>query len=461
MTTNIRKVAEPELSQAAKFKLLPKEERERRLARLSERELYELEYNWKFHRRPKQTVPEDEHTILATSGRAFGKTRMLTEWVRERWQAGKLNEAALIADTPKDAVATCINGKSGLMRIHPYYERPKFNPSKTLLTWPRREDQVYPSTMLYYSAEDPESLRGLSADTIIVDELAKFKKADEVYQQIDMVLREGNDIRLFIATTPRPIPIIKDLMHREDVYKIYGSSYENTNLSERFFQRLESEYEGGRYGKQEIWGELLEDLENALWKQSYFHPIRDDEIDLSQFERVVVGVDPSGASEKDQELDRANAIGIVVVGKFWNENKCVVLADYTKVMSPEEWGETAAYAYDKWQCDKIVVEKNFGGDMCRFTIQANHPNLPVELVTASRGKHIRAEPVSMLYARNQVLHRVEVDEYGIDHLQGLQEEMLNTTPVQYEGRGSPNRMDAAVFAITDLMIDGNNKLEVF
>ena len=447
------KLAEAELSQAAKFQQLPKDERDQRLSRLSQRERYELNYNWAFWRRPKQVIPDDKRIVLLRPGRGWGKTRVISEWIRERWQSGFMDRCALIADTPKDAIQINIQGPSGILRCHPFYERPKFTPSHTKLTWPERGNRPYNAEMIYFSAEDPESLRGFSCDTCVIDELAKSKKQDDVFKQVEMILRESDETRLLIATTPKPTPLMVDLItKRKDVHVIGGSSYENTNLSKSFFDNLENVYEGTRYGKQEIHGDLLLDHENALWKQSYFQPITDDHINLDDLERVVVGVDPSGAADKEQDQDKPNQIGIIVAGKIRNEEGAIVLADYSGVMGPEQWGERVAQAYHKWGCDKIVVERNFGGEMCRFTIQAKHPNLPVELVTSSRGKHIRAEPISMLYAQHKVFHRVQLDDYNIDHLQQLEEQMLNTTPVEYEGRGSPDKMDAAVFALTDLLI---------
>ena len=458
----VHKLAESELSQAAKFNRLPKEEREERLARLTTRERYELNYDWHFWRRPKQIIPEDASVVLLRPGRGWGKTRVLSEWVRERWKSGFMDRAVLIADTPKDAIQYNILGPSGLLKCHPYYERPKFTPSHTKITWPLRGNQHYPSEMIYFSAEDPDSLRGMNADTVVIDELAKAKKQDEVFEQVDMVLREGTDLRLLIATTPKPTPLIRELIEeRDDVYVVGGSSFENTALNEKFFTRMERRYKGTRTGKQELYGDLLTDLENALWKHSYFQPIDEDRYDMSDFERIVIGVDPSGASDKEQNMDRPNAIGIIVAGKLYNEDCVVLLDNMSGVMGPAQWGATVAHLYDKWKADLVVAEINYGGAMVEFTLTSAYENIPVKVINSSRGKHLRAEPVAMLYSQGKVFHRNVHNDYHESMWAIMEDQMMQTTPVEYEGRGSPDEMDAAVFCVTELLIGEAGKVEIF
>ena len=454
--------AEAELSQAAKFALLPKAERERRLARLTTEEKYALNYNWEFWRRPKQVIPDDKRVILLRPGRGWGKTRVLSEWIRARWQSGFMDRSVLIADTPKDARQFNIGGPSGLLKVHPHWERPHFKPSETKLIWPLRGNQITHSELLYFSAEDPDSLRGMNADTVVIDELAKAKKQDDVMEQVDMVLREGDDVKLLIATTPKPTPLIRELIEeRDDVYVVGGSSYENTHLNKEFFQRLDKKYAGTRTGAQEVHGELLVDLENALWKSSYFQTWYEDHFDISDVERIVIGVDPSGAADKEQNMDRPNATGIIVAGKVRGEDAAILLDNASGVMGPEQWGHAVGSMYDKWQADKVIAEINYGGEMVRHTLQSAYPGLPVEVIHVSRGKHLRAEPVSMLYSQHKVFHLQSTDEYGLSIWSELEEQMLNTTPVEYEGRGSPDEMDAAVFAISDLLIGNSDRVEVY
>ena len=458
----IHKLAEPELSQAAKFMKLPKEERDKRLSQLSKQELYDLQYNWHFWRRPKQVIPDDKSIILLRTGRGWGKSRVLSEWVRERWQRGGMERSVLIADTPKDAIQFNIKGPSGLLKVHPHYERPRFKPSETKLIWPLRGNQFIHSEMLYFSAEDPDSLRGMNADTVVIDELAKAKKQDEVMEQVDMVLREGDDVKLLIATTPRPTPLIRELIEeRDDVFIIGGSSYENTALNKKFFDRLEKKYEGTRTGRQEVHGELLTDLDNALWKREDFIYIHEDRYEMSDFERIVIGVDPSGAADKEQNWDRPNKTGIIVAGKLSGEDCVVLLDNMSAVMGPRQWGATVAHLYDKWEADLVIAEINYGGAMVEHTLHSAYENLPVKVITSSRGKHIRAEPVAMLYSQHKVFHRQAVDDEHISLWSTLEDQMCNTTAVEYEGQGSPDEMDATVFAVTELLIDGPNSVEVF
>ena len=458
----IHQLAIEELSQAARFQQLPKRTRKARLAKLSHDERYALQYNWSFWRRPKQVIPKDKRIVLMRPGRGWGKTRVISEWVRERWKDGYMSRAVLVADTPKDARQYNVLGKSGLLKVHPHWERPRFKPSETKLIWPLREGQHEQSELLYFSAEDPDSLRGMNADTVVIDELAKSKKQDEVMEQVDLVLREGRNLRVLIGTTPKPTPLIIDLIeNRKDVHVIGGSSFENTALNEDYFKTLEDVYAGTYTGRQEVFGELLKDNPDALWKQKWFHPIDSDDCKLEYFDRIVLGVDPSGAAEKDQNPDRPNATGLIVAGRLRNSGHAVVLDNMSAVMGADEWSAKAAHLYDKWKCDRVIAEINYGGDMVRFVLQSKYPNMPVEVIHVSRGKHLRAAPVAMLYEQEKVYHRKEVNEFGISLWAILEEQCLNMTPSEFRGRGSPDELDAMVFALTELMISGRQPITVY
>ena len=454
-------VGNPEMSLAERFQLLPVEERRKRLKTLTTQELVDLQFIWRWWGRPKQFLPDDDSWVVALllPGRGWGKTRALSEWIRERWQAGKLKNAILVADTPADARDYNIDGPSGILGVHADYERPELISTKRRLVWPDG------ARLSYFSAEDPESIRGAGVDTVVIDELAKFKKQDEVMKQVDMVLREGNDIKMLIATTPKPTPTIRDLVDDPETYLVRGTTYENTHLNERARKRLEDRYKGTRFGKQELQGAVLTDHVGALWREDMFKRVEDkDWYSLDQLfdelERIVIGVDPSGAAAKDQDEDNPNATGIVVGGKFRGENKLIILDDQSDVLAPEDWGQRVCDLAVKWKVDKVVVERNFGGDMVRNTIHTKNPNLNVTMVTASRGKQVRAEPVSALYEQGKVLHLKPSELWGTRGLAELEDQYCNMTPETYKGRGSPDTLDAAVWCVFDLLLEEQNEMMI-
>lgn len=262
-------------------------------------------------------------------------------------------------------------------------------------------------------------------------------------------LRLGNNPKCFVSTTPLPVDVIKSLIENgldaeQDAYTITrGSTYANrTNLAERFFQSIITKYEGTRLGRQELLGELLMDVPGALWTLEMIATARNTsetaEDAVERMQRVVVAVDPSGAASMSDES--ADEIGIVVAGKGADDYS--VIADCSMKGSPTQWARAAVNAYYKYKADKIVAERNFGGEMVRATIQNVDSNIRVDLVTASRGKAIRAEPIALLYERGEVHH--------IGILAHLEDQLIRMTPGGYIGDGSPDRLDAAVWALTEL-----------
>lgn len=444
----------PTMSLSQRFQLLPREERKKRLSRLTNQELADLQYIWEWWGRPQQFLPDDDswEVALMLPGRGWGKTRAISEWVRQRWQQGKMKNGALIADTPSDARDFNIDGPSGLLGVHAPYERPDIISTKARIVWPDK------ARMSWFSAEDPESIRGAGVDTVVIDELAKFKKQDDVMKQVDMILREGSDIKMVIATTPKPTPLIKDLYSDPKVLVIEGTTYENTHLNKRARERLEDKYAGTRYGQQELLGKVLMDQVGALWRNDLFKYIDDNEFSMEEFERIVIGVDPSGAGEKDQDEDDPNATGIVVAAKYRGANRLVILDDQSEVLSPEQWGRRVCDLAVKWGADKVVVERNFGGDMVRSTIQTVNPNLNVGMVTASRGKQLRAEPVSALYEQGKVTHLKPSKTYGTKGCATIEAQMCETTSEGYKGRGSPDSLDATVWCAFELLLEEQNEM---
>ncbi|WP_249138142.1 DNA-packaging protein [Phenylobacterium montanum] len=397
-----------------------------------------LEFRWSFWARPNQIPPHgDWRYWLILAGRGFGKTRAGAEWVRDQVLLGR-QRIALIGPTTADVRDVMIEGESGLIAISPPWDRPRFEPSKRRLTWPNG------ATAYCYSAQEPERLRGPQHDAAWADELAAWIKPEAVWDQLQLGLRIGDDPRAAVTTTPRPLPLIRQLVDDPNCVISRGSTYDNQgNLAPAFIERIIARYEGTRLGRQELHAEILSDVPGALWSIGTLVACR--VASAPDLVRVVVAVDPSGSSGRDA----GDAQGIVVAG-LGVDGRGYVLADRTCKLSPEGWGRRTVEAFDAFGADRIVAERNFGGDMVRSTLQAVRATAPVTLVTASRGKVVRAEPVSALYEQGRVSHVVPS---GLENpLADLEAELRQATANGYLGQGSPNRLDALVWALTELML---------
>ncbi len=396
-----------------------------------------LEFDWAFWAREAQLPPPgDWRYWLILAGRGFGKTRAGAEWVRAQVALGR-RRIALVGPTAADVRDVMIEGQSGLMNICPPWDRPSFQPSKRRLVWPNG------ARAFCYSAQEPERLRGPQHDAAWADELAAWERPQAMWDQLQLGLRVGQDPRAAITTTPRPLALIRGLVEDRDCVVTRGSTYDNrVNLAPAFVTRIIRRYEGTRLGRQELQAELLTDVPGALWSFDTLLGCR--VAGAPDLQRVVVAVDPSGSNGADD----GDAQGILVAG-LGVDGRAYVLADRTCRLSPEGWGRRAVEAYDAFGADRIVAEKNFGGDMVRFTLQAVRPTVPVTLVTASRGKVVRAEPVSALYEQGRISHVVP----GPDNpLAELEDEMRQATASGYLGPSSPNRLDALVWALTELCL---------
>jgi predicted phage terminase large subunit-like protein len=305
---------------------------------------------------------------------------------------------------------------------------------------PQRSPRPSGAIAKTYSGEEPDQLRGPQHEIAWVDELAKFQYADETWSNLQFGLRLGNWPRVLVTTTPRPIQIIRDLLLQSKtdgaVHVTRGSTYDNeANLAPEFIRAIRAKYEGTRLGRQELHAEVLDDLTGALWSRDMIERCR-YKGELPEFSRVVVGVDPSGF---DGETDDSQ--GIVIAGKG-KDGFFYVLDDRSVRMKPEGWGRAVVAAYRDHKADRIAVERNFGGDMCRAVIQSVMPGAPVEAVSASRGKHLRAEPIAALYEQGKVRH--------VRPFPALEDQMCLITTQGWEGTGSPDRLDAMVWALTEL-----------
>lgn len=408
--------------------------REKLIATLSDDEALALWYDWRFWARPNQLPPAgDWFCWLLRSGRGFGKTRTGAEWIIERARQHK-DPIALIGETKADVRDVMVElGDSSILKVSPPWFFPHYEPSKRRLTWPNG------AVAIVYSGDEPDQLRGPQHATAWADELAKFKYPRETWDNLEFGLRLGDDPRVCVTTTPRPLPIVKELLADPMTVDVVGSTYENVaNLSERFIRRILGKYEGTYLGRQELHGEILEDREGALWKRQEMieahrvtsHP---------ELERIVVGVDPPGSSQGAE-------CGIVVGGiaKVAGVVHGYVVDDRSLHGSPATWGSAVVSAYNVHRADRVVGEVNFGGDMVENTIHtvAGGDRVSFEAVRATRGKAVRAEPISALYEQGRVHH---VGQFG-----NLEDEMCSW--VLGETGESPNRMDALVWMLTELMI---------
>lgn len=316
------------------------------------------------------------------------------------------------------------------------------DPAPRWLIYKRRIEWPNGAVCVVFSGEEPEQLRGPEAELVVIDEIARMRHQAQVFDNAMLGLRLGDKPRILIATTPRPTPLMKKLIKLDGVKIATGSTYDNAaHLSPSFLAKVRELYEGTRVGRQELQGAMLLDPENALFKDSWL--IRDD-VPADRIEQVTVGVDPSGGEDE---------VGIVVAALL-TDNRYAILADRTVLGSPATWGDAVVKAHDDFDADDVVVETNFGGDMVAAVVKQaaqraydqgrrSTDMLRVKEVSASRGKVMRAEPCSLLYEKGRVLHR-----RGLDLLEA---EMLSfSRDWSRDSDGSPNRLDAAIWALTRL-----------
>lgn len=395
---------------------------------------YDFETWWA---RDNQLAPAWAWSVwLGLAGRGFGKTRMGVEWVRKKARANPGLPGAIVARTAADARDVLVEGPSGILAMSPPWDRPIYEPAKRRLTWANG------ARATLFSAEAPDQLRGPQHGWGLADELAAWAYPEETWSNLMLGLRLGDNPQVAALTTPRPLEFIRDILKDPSTAVTRGRTLDNAmNLAKRSIDYLVRKYGGTRLGRQELEGELLDDLPGALWTRSTLEACQAKEGETfkpEDFERIVVAVDPSGSDGDDQGDDQ----GIVVAGKLAGREHYVVLEDVTDQRSPEEWAKVAVGRLEDLKGDVIVVEKNFGGDMCRAVIQGFKRSAPVKVANASRGKHVRAEPVSLLYEQRKVTH--------VRGLGALEDELAQFTGQGYQGGSSPNRADAAIWAITEL-----------
>lgn len=406
------------------------------LSDFSDEEIERIFYDWSIWARPEQMQPEGNWlTWLILAGRGFGKTRTGAEMIKQVVYGNKTKYITLIAPTAADCRDVMAEGESGIINVFRPQDRPKYSPSKRAIEFHNG------ARAIMFSAEDPESLRGSQAEFAWCDELCSWKYP-ETYDQLLYTMRLGSMPRKIITTTPKPTKLIKELLQDPTCHITRGSTLDNSsNLPQTFIQDLVNKYAGTRLGKQELYAEVLLDNQNALWKRDTLDKLRlpKNAFDQIDFRRIVVGVDPATTNSKDSD-----ETGIIVAGIDSN-GIGYVIEDLTMKGSPLEWAKVACDAYHKYQAERIVVEVNNGGDMVLATIRQINQSVPVKQVRASKSKHARAEPVSALYEQERVRH--------IGSFHRLEDQLCEYDPISYEK--SPDRLDALVWALTDLIVENN------
>jgi len=410
---------------------LSDEERLEVLSSLSPREAEALQYDWEFWARDNQLSPEgDWRKWLIMTGRGWGKTRTAAEYVRDLAFKGTAPRMGLIARSAGEVRDTMVEGEAGILEVSPPWFYPHYEPSKRRLTWP---NGVQATT---YSGDEPDQLRGPSHHFIWADELASWRYLADAWSNAMFGLRLG-EARALITTTPRPVKVLKDLLTMAGVVVTTGTSYENMeNLSDNFRENILL-YEGTRLGRQELLGQLLEDVPGALWNLTLLDECRVEAVPHGvDIVRLVVAVDPAVTSSEE-----SNETGIVIAARCSNGH-AYVFDDLSDRLSPDSWAKRAVGAYHGNSADRIVGEVNQGGDLVEKTIRTVDPHVAYKAVRASKGKIARAEPVSALYEQHKVHH--------IGSLAKLEDQMCTYVPG--EADFSPDRMDALVWAITELML---------
>lgn len=390
------------------------------------------------------------------AGRGFGKTRMGSEWIRSKVCGNSplapppsgWRRIALVAETAADARDVMVLGDSGILASHPKDFRPEWSPTNRRLTWPNGCEAWV------YNATEPDQLRGPQHHGAWVDELAKFRYMQETWDQLQFGLRLGTHPQALVTTTPRPFPLIKKMLVDSDTVITRGSTLDNqANLAKNTIKALYDRYGSTRLGRQELEGEVLGDIPGALWNRSSLDECRVDKAPET-LDRVYVAVDPAASSEEGSDENGIVVVGLAVDADGYNRG--YVLEDASLRGSPEEWARKAVHMYRKWSADKIIAEKNNGGDMVLTTIRTADRIVPVELVHASRGKAVRAEPISALYEQGRIHHVGRFDE--------LEDQMcvFSVDNLRTGAMGSPDRVDALVWGLTkifDKVVGRRKRLE--
>ena len=416
------------------------------LGGLDDNALLALPWLFAFWALPHQLPPDGGwKTWVILGGRGAGKTRAGAEWVRAEVEGarpadpGRARHVALVGETVDQAREVMVFGESGLLAASPPDRRPTWEAGRKRLVWPNG------AVAQVFSAHDPESLRGPQFDAAWVDELAKWKRAGEAWDMLQFALRLGTHPRQVVTTTPRNVAVLKAVLQNPSTVLTHAPTEANrAYLAASFLSEMRARYGGTRQGRQELDGMMPEGVEAALWTAAGLDALRLDAAPAG-LGRIVVAVDPPVTGH-----GRSDECGIIVVGAVtegppqdWH---AVVLEDASvTAASPEQWARAAIAAMERHGADRLVAEVNQGGDLVQSVIRQIDALVPYRAVRAARGKTARAEPVAALYEQGRVRH--------VRGLAALEDQMCLMSAQGYVGRGSPDRVDALVWALTDLMIE--------
>ena len=420
---------------------LPPEEREAALADIDPEALL---WDWSVWGRPEQQAPPGDWNIwLVLAGRGFGKTRLASEWVREEAKYTNTGQRrfGLVARTAADVRDVIVEGESGIMNVTPPSEKPLYEPSKRRLTWPNG------NTATLFTADEPDSLRGPQFTHAWGDEIAAWRQTPDAagmtaFDNLRVGTRLGANPKILVTTTPKRTPLLYKLIeesNKGDIVKITrGSTMDNAgNLAGSYLDTMLGVYEGTSLARQELYGEMLEAMEGALWTEESIEAGRDAQYPFSTPLRCI-GVDPSVAENPRDEC------GIVVVASSAESDlykrNAWVLEDASIHGSPDVWANQVVKMARKWGCP-VIAEVNQGGALVRNAINTIDPTIKVLEVHSKQGKALRAEPITLAYEQGRVHH--------VGYLADLESQMISWVPG--EGK-SPDRVDALVHALTALLI---------
>lgn len=411
---------------------------------LSDEALAALPWLFEFWAAPHQLPPAgDWRTWVCMGGRGAGKTRAGAEWVRAQVEgarpldAGPARRVALVAETYDQARDVMVFGDSGIMACSPVDRMPHWEATKRRLVWPNG------AVAQCFSASDPQALRGPQFDAAWCDELAKWPKAEEAWDMLQFALRLGTHPRQLVTTTPRNQATLKGILRAPSTVLTHAATEANRAwLAPSFLEEIRHRYRGTRLERQELDGQLLEDAAGTLWPQSLLEGARVGH--APDCSRIVVAVDPAVSGHAGSDL-----CGIVVVGAVTEgppaDWRAYVLEDASlRATSPSEWARAAIDALHRHGGDRIVAEVNQGGNLVGEVLRHIDPLVPFRAVHASRGKVLRAEPVAALYEQGRVFHAARLGP--------LEDQMAQMTAQGFAGTGSPDRVDALVWALHDLVL---------
>ena len=385
---------------------------------------------WKTARSNQKTPKGDWNTWLVLAGRGWGKTRTGAQDVAFYGLTKPNSRIAIVTPTFGDGRDTCVEGVSGLLScISPDLIE---NWNRSIGELKLKNGTIYKT----FTAEQPDRLRGPQFHRAWCDELGSWANP-ETFDQLLFGLRLGDKPQCVITTTPKPTELLKSLVNAKDVHLTKGNTFENVNnLAQSAVAKLKEKYEGTRLGRQELYAEILEDVEGALWNRNMIQEClmkTDEEI---IFKRIVVAIDPAVTQNKS-----SSETGIVIAG-IGQDNLYYVIDDISGKYSPDGWARKSIEAYYKYDADKIIAEVNNGGDLVEKVVRTIDMNVNFGSVRATKGKYLRAEPVSALYEQNRVIHKKAFPF--------LEDQMCNYNPISYTG--SPDRLDALVWALTELTL---------